>query len=61
MKMCSKCKSLKPLEEFYNYKASKDGKMYRCKQFALFVKEAQIIKVLTRIIIGQCRLIEVRN
>jgi len=32
MKRCSKCKIFKPLDEFYNRKASKDGKAYWCKK-----------------------------
>ena len=31
MKTCTVCKKNKPLLDFYNYKASKDGKAYRCK------------------------------
>lgn len=31
MKTCTVCKIEKPLKSFYNYKASKDGKAYRCK------------------------------
>lgn len=31
MKQCTVCKQEKPLTEFYSYKASKDGKAYRCK------------------------------
>lgn len=31
MKTCTVCKKHKPLLDFYNYKASKDGKAYRCK------------------------------
>lgn len=31
MKTCTTCKELKSLSEFFNYKASKDGKSYRCK------------------------------
>ena len=31
MKTCTVCKETKPIGEFYNYKASKDGKAYRCK------------------------------
>lgn len=31
-KECSKCKVTKSLDLFYNYKASKDGKMARCKE-----------------------------
>jgi hypothetical protein len=30
-KICTVCKELKPLESFYNRKASADGKAYRCK------------------------------
>lgn len=31
MKKCTVCECIKPLEEFYNRKASEDGKAYRCK------------------------------
>ena len=31
MKKCTVCNEEKPLDEFYNYKTSKDGKSYRCK------------------------------
>ena len=31
MKTCTVCKTEKTLDNFYNYKASKDGKAYRCK------------------------------
>lgn len=31
-KRCTVCKLLKSLDQFYNYKKSKDGKQYRCKQ-----------------------------
>lgn len=31
MKKCSVCKLEKDFSEFYNYKAKKDGKSYRCK------------------------------
>jgi len=31
MKTCTVCKEQKALDEFYNYKTSKDGKCYRCK------------------------------
>ena len=31
MKTCTVCKRTKPLDDFYNYKAKKDGKSYRCK------------------------------
>ncbi len=31
MKTCTVCGQSKELSEFYNYKATKDGKMYRCK------------------------------
>ena len=31
MKKCSKCGEEKPLNEFHNNKASKDGKVYQCK------------------------------
>ncbi len=31
MKTCTVCGQSKELSEFYNYKANKDGKMYRCK------------------------------
>lgn len=31
MKQCTVCKETKVLDEYYNYKASKDGKCYRCK------------------------------
>lgn len=31
MKTCSVCKNVKPIDAFYNYKATKDGKSYRCK------------------------------
>ena len=30
-KACTVCKQVKPLEDFYNRKASEDGKAYRCK------------------------------
>ena len=30
-KICTRCKVEKPMESFYNYKASKDGRSYRCK------------------------------
>ena len=30
-KVCTVCKEEKPLDEFYNLKASKDGKSWRCK------------------------------
>jgi len=30
-KECTVCKETKPLDDFYNYKATKDGKSYRCK------------------------------
>lgn len=33
-KWCGLCESLKPLEEFYVRKASKDGRSYRCKPCA---------------------------
>lgn len=32
MKQCTVCKKNKTLDEYYNYKASKDGKSYRCKE-----------------------------
>lgn len=31
MKTCSVCSKEKSLDEYYNYKATKDGKSYRCK------------------------------
>lgn len=31
MKLCSKCKELKPLEEFASNKSNKDGLQYSCK------------------------------
>tara|TARA_R110000744_G_scaffold176069_1_gene294952 strand:- start:35 stop:466 length:432 start_codon:yes stop_codon:yes gene_type:complete len=31
MKQCTVCKETKTLDEYYNYKATKDGKSYRCK------------------------------
>ena len=31
MKTCSVCKETKALDDFYNYKRSKDGKQCRCK------------------------------
>jgi hypothetical protein len=31
MKKCTVCKESKSLDCFYNYKATKDGKSYRCK------------------------------
>lgn len=31
MKTCTVCKEAKPVDDFYNYKATKDGKSYRCK------------------------------
>lgn len=31
MKLCTKCGISKELEEFHNYKRTKDGKAYRCK------------------------------
>ena len=31
MKICTVCKEEKTLDNFYNYKATKDGKSYRCK------------------------------
>jgi len=31
LKTCTVCEEAKPYSEYYNYKASKDGKMYRCK------------------------------
>jgi hypothetical protein len=34
LKRCSSCKQLKPLCEFNNYKASPDGKDYRCRECA---------------------------
>ncbi len=30
-KKCSRCGNIKPIDEFYNDKDSKDGKGYRCK------------------------------
>ncbi len=32
MKRCTVCKEEKDLDSFYNYKASIDGKTYRCKE-----------------------------
>lgn len=32
MKICTVCFKEKDLNEFYNYRMSKDGKMYRCKK-----------------------------
>ncbi len=32
MKKCVVCLQEKPIESFYNYKNSKDGKSYRCKE-----------------------------
>lgn len=32
MKVCTVCKKTKELENFYNYKAYKDGLSYRCKE-----------------------------
>ena len=32
MKTCTVCKEAKDLNDFYRYKASKDGKSYRCKK-----------------------------
>jgi len=32
MKTCTVCQTSKSLDEFYNYKSSKDGKSYRCKE-----------------------------
>lgn len=31
MKQCTRCREFKSLGEYYNYKASRDGKSYRCK------------------------------
>lgn len=31
MKICSVCRQSKDMDSFHNYKASNDGKMYRCK------------------------------
>lgn len=31
-KTCTVCKQTKPLEDYYNLKASKDGKSWRCKE-----------------------------
>lgn len=31
-KVCTVCKETKPLEEYYNLKAAKDGKSWRCKE-----------------------------
>lgn len=32
MKTCSVCKKEQPLDNYYNYKNTKDGKSYRCKE-----------------------------
>lgn len=32
MKTCSKCKEIKPLDDFGNLKSTKDGKARRCKE-----------------------------
>jgi len=33
-KKCSSCRAEKPLDDFHNYKNSKDGKVHRCKDCA---------------------------
>lgn len=42
VKQCSKCREIKPIDEFYKYKKPKDGLQYYCKQCSrIHVKETQ--------------------